>query len=61
MNSKADALNLPRKPNSDLGHLPGESGWPIIGATYEFLTDTFGMSDRLYRKYGPIFRSRVLF
>ena len=61
MNSKADSLNLPRKPNSDLGHLPGESGWPIIGATYEFLTDTFGMSDRLYRKYGPIFRSRVLF
>lgn len=49
------------KPSSAVHHLPGEKGWPLLGHTYRFLTDTYNLSEELYRRHGPVFYSRVLF
>lgn len=42
-----------------LDHIPGENGWPIVGNTLTVLRDPLGAADRMYKKYGPVYRSRV--
>jgi cytochrome P450 len=39
---------------------PGTPGWPILGETLSILRDPFGFFEAGARKYGPIFRTRLL-
>lgn len=57
----ADTETAPR-PRFDprsLDHIPGEDGWPIVGNTLTVLKDPLGSADRMYKRYGPVYRSRV--
>ena len=56
-----DYQSYTTKPSSSLDHLPGETGWPILNQTVEFLLDSKAQSKRLSEKYGLLFRGRVLF
>ena len=44
------------KNNTDLGHIPGSFGLPVIGYTFPLVRDLYGTVDRHYRKYGPVSR-----
>ena len=39
---------------------PLVKGWPLLGSTFQFLSDAPGVLNRAYRKYGPVFRLRAL-
>lgn len=41
-----------------LAAIPGEDGWPVVGATIEILRDPPAYSGRMYRQYGPVYRVR---
>ncbi len=45
---------------SKLAHIPGDEGWPFVGRTLNVLADPKGEADAMARKYGLIYRSRVL-
>lgn len=62
MSHSTEYLNLPRKSNRDLTHIPGDDGaLPLLGDTFEFLRDYHGLGKRRYAQYGPIYRSSALF
>lgn len=44
-----------------LQSVPGESGWPLLGHTVEFISDYRAFIDRMHRLYGSAFRFRFLF
>ena len=44
---------------SDLSHIPGESGPPIIGTTLRVLRDPAGYGAYMVQKYGPVFRANA--
>ncbi|MCA9525293.1 MAG: cytochrome P450 [Myxococcales bacterium] len=44
---------------TDLGHLPGEDGPPIIGNTLRFLRDPAAEDRRFRAQYGRLFRNRT--
>ncbi|HYW05260.1 MAG TPA: cytochrome P450 [Gammaproteobacteria bacterium] len=50
-----------RRENRRLGHIPGDYGLPVLGHTLEFVRHPARLSARMYRKYGPVYRSEVLF
>ncbi len=58
---KLDYSEFDRKPNSNLDHIPGTDGWPLIGDTIGFLTNTKALGEELYNNYGRIVRSNALF
>lgn len=61
MTSAAEiAAQLPKKPSNKVSHIPGETGPPIIGFTFEFLRDFPGLTNRLAGKYGNVFRYRAV-
>src|SRR5258707_1089501 len=39
---------------------PGRSGLPLLGETHLLLRDGFGFVEERARRYGPIFRTRIL-
>ena len=39
---------------------PVVKGWPVLGSTFQFLSDAPGVLNRAYRKYGPVFKLRAL-
>ena len=39
---------------------PLVKGWPLLGSTFQFLSDAPGVLNRAYQKYGPVFRLRAL-
>ena len=39
---------------------PGESGLPLLGQTHLLLRDGFGFVEQRARRYGPVFRTRIL-
>ncbi len=43
-----------------LAHIPGSSGWPLVGNTLEVLADPKGMAVRYAHKYGPVYRTYTL-
>jgi cytochrome P450 len=43
-----------------LAHIPGDEGWPLVGRTLNVLADPRGEADAMARKYGLVYRSRVL-
>jgi cytochrome P450 len=42
---------------SDLSHIPGENGPPIIGTTLRILKDPIGYGDHMVNTYGKVFRT----
>lgn len=44
---------------TDLAHLPGEFGWPLLGITPELLRDQLGLARRFYRQYGSVSRIQM--
>ncbi len=51
--------SAPRGKGHPLDHIPGDDGWPIIGNTLKVLRDPVGSAGEAYRKYGPVYRTRV--
>jgi cytochrome P450 len=39
---------------------PGRIGWPLLGETHLLLRDGFGFVEARARRFGPIFRTRIL-
>lgn len=56
----ADGTALSKVPNQDLGHIPGERGWPVVGHFPEYIRNPSGFLQRMFASYGPVFRGRVL-
>lgn len=42
------------KDNTNLNHIPGSFGLPIIGHTIELVKDLYGTIDHQYKTYGPV-------
>jgi len=47
-------------PLADAPRPPLVKGWPLLGSTFQFLSDAPGVLNRAYQKYGPVFRLRAL-
>lgn len=52
---------LPRRPNPNLDHIPGDYGLPVIGHTIGLLTNSHKVGKHMLDTYGPVFRSSALF
>ncbi len=52
---------LPRRPNPNLDHIPGDYGLPVIGHTFGLLRNSHKVGKRMLDTYGPVFRSSALF
>src|SRR5262245_20492170 len=48
-----------KTPRNQLGHLPGDDGWPILGNTLAALRDPVDHVARMHRKHGPVYRDRL--
>jgi cytochrome P450 len=48
---------IPRRKVSDLAHIPGENGLPVIGTTLRVLRDPIGYGNHMIETYGKIFRT----
>ena len=46
------------KSDSELEHIPGEDGWPVVGTTFMQLADPIGFGKRMLARHGPVFRTR---
>ncbi|MEM7779299.1 MAG: cytochrome P450 [Pseudomonadota bacterium] len=44
---------------SDLSHIPGEAGWPIVGNTFTMLADPHAFTKRMIEKYGKVYKNRA--
>jgi cytochrome P450 len=53
--------DLPRRPNPNLDHIPGDYGLPVIGHTFGLLRNSHKVGKRMLDTYGPVFRSSALF
>lgn len=51
---------VPRS-RTDLSHLPGDDGWPVMGQTLQFLFNPTEKAEQLYAEYGPVMRGNVVF
>jgi cytochrome P450 len=61
MKASNEYLDLPRKSNDDIKHIPGDNGaLPILGDTVAFLTDYLALVTRKHKMYGPVFRNNAL-
>lgn len=54
-------LTQPSPAAADLRHVPGSSGWPLVGHSFEFLADPLAYSRRMLATYGPVARTSFLF
>jgi cytochrome P450 len=64
MMARADTLEanphwLPRGPESDTDHIPGDDGWPIVGNTFKMLADPHAFTASMHAKFGPVYRNRA--
>ncbi len=46
-------------PLSQLAHIPGTDGWPIVGSTLALLADPKGEVERQAARFGPVYRIRA--
>lgn len=47
-------------PDEDaLAHIPGESGWPLVGNTLTMLADPHAFADRMIETYGKVYKNRA--
>jgi cytochrome P450 len=51
---------LLRPSRGALTHIPGDDGLPFLGHTFEILADPQGFTEKMGRRYGPVFRSGFL-
>src|SRR3954464_9739371 len=51
---------IPPLREKDLAHIPGESGWPIIGNTLRALRDPVAHVNGMHAKYGKVYRNHLL-
>ena len=62
MDSAQDrAAQLPKMPQRDLSHIPGDYGLPLLGHTLAFLRDYHGLVHSKAERYGLVYRGSVLF
>ncbi|MFT6957754.1 MAG: cytochrome P450, partial [Halieaceae bacterium] len=47
--------------NTDLNHIPGSYGLPLIGDTFGFVVKPFETLDRRYRQFGPVSKISMTF
>ncbi|CAA0107999.1 Putative cytochrome P450 136 [Halioglobus japonicus] len=52
---------LPRRPNPNLDHIPGDYGLPVIGRTFGLLYNSHKVGRHMLDTYGPVFRTSALF
>jgi cytochrome P450 len=45
-----------RQGYTDVAHLPGTDGWPLVGTTLSQLADPPAFTKRMVAKYGPVYR-----
>src|SRR5262245_59516693 len=48
-----------KTPRNQLGHLPGDDGWPILGNTFAALKNPVDHVALMHRKYGPVYRDHL--
>jgi cytochrome P450 len=56
----AGPARIPPLREKDLVHIPGETGWPIIGNTLKALRDPVAHVEQMHRKYGAVYRNHLL-
>jgi cytochrome P450 len=52
----ATSYRLPKVNRSDLDHIPGKKGLPVLGILPEAVFDPLAFARRMYAKYGPVHR-----
>ncbi|MEE4207541.1 MAG: cytochrome P450 [Erythrobacter sp.] len=45
--------------DSDLSHIPGEGGLPLVGNTFRMLADPHGFARRMIDTYGKVYKNRA--
>ncbi len=45
---------------TELDHVPGDNGPPLINCTFAMLADAWAFDDSLFERFGPVARTRVL-
>jgi cytochrome P450 len=48
---------LPLNKPSSVAHIPGETGWPFVGTTFELLRDPPAFTKKMVGKYGKVYRA----
>jgi cytochrome P450 len=49
------------KDNTNLSHIPGSYGLPLLGRTFQFVIKPYEVLDAQYRKYGPVSKASLTF
>ena len=60
LTSSATAMPVAKANRAALAHIPGDEGWPVIGRTLSVLADPKGEVERMSKRFGHVYRSRVL-
>ncbi len=47
--------------NTDLDHIPGDWGLPLVGETFPLIKDVWSLIDRHYKQYGPVSKLSIGF
>ncbi|MCP5207262.1 MAG: cytochrome P450 [Hahellaceae bacterium] len=47
--------------NTDVAHIAGSDGWPLVGNTFKYLLNTYGFGKAMRQTYGEVYRSRAFF
>jgi len=42
---------------SDIAHIPGDAGWPVVGDTFKQLADPHGFTQARIEKYGKVYKT----
>lgn len=60
LRSKITQRALPHLPRqTQLGHIPGEDGYPVVGHTFTQLRDPLGFAQRMAATYGDVYRIKA--
>lgn len=51
----ASIRELPPLPEKNFSHIPGESGWPIIGNTFSFIRNAPALMEKAQARHGNLF------
>ncbi len=58
--SPTDTMPVRKANRAALAHIPGDEGWPLIGRTLNVLADPKGEVERMSKRFGLVYRSRIL-
>lgn len=61
MEASSSNAYIDEKDNRDLDQIPGSYGYPVIGHTFDFISNPLTSTLKDYRKYGPVFRRSLAF